>query len=207
MMMVVLVIGMAACTPKNANQETATTQEPTALDNIFARKSVRQYTSEPITAEQLEMLVKAAMAAPSGRNLQPWHFVVVTDQAIKDSMVTNNHNKMISEAAAVVVVCAETMTKMKASPDATEEVLMENQLWRDDCAAATENLLLAAEAMGLGAVWTACYPFEERMNPVRAAVGLPENITPYAVVPIGHPAGNDQPKDKWKPEKVHYDRW
>jgi nitroreductase len=84
---------------------------------------------------------------------------------------------------------------------------MENGFWFEDCAAATENLLLAAEALGLGAVWTACYPMPDRMDPTIAALGLPDNVKPFAIVPVGFPAGDDQPKDKWKPENVHYDKW
>ena len=76
-----------------------------------------------------------------------------------------------------------------------------------DCAAATENLLLAAEALGLGAVWTACYPYEDRMTPAIEALALPDNVKPYCIVPVGHPAGDDEPKDKWKPENIHYDKW
>ena len=82
-----------------------------------------------------------------------------------------------------------------------------NHLWRDDLGAATENLLLAVEAYGLGACWTACYPYPERMDPIRAAVGLPPTVVPYAVVPIGVPDGETQPKDKWDPARIHYNRW
>jgi nitroreductase len=84
---------------------------------------------------------------------------------------------------------------------------MVNGTWRDDAGAVTENILLAVEAMGLGAVWTACYPYHDRMDPVKSSLGLPAEVVPYSVVALGHPAGDDQPKDKWKPEKVHYGKW
>lgn len=178
--------------------------EKSALDVIMSRKSVRSYTAEPVTEAQMETLLKAAMAAPSGMNVQPWRFVVVRDQAVKD-VLAGPRGGMIKEAPVVVVVCGET-TLTRNTPDG-ETVTSENGNWTADCAAATENFLLAAEAIGLGAVWTACYPYPDRMGPAREVLGLPENVTPYCVVPLGYPAGDDQPKDKWKPEKIHYDKW
>ena len=166
------------------------------LDNIFSRKSVRSYTEEPVSPQQVETLLKAAMAAPSGRNLQPWRFVVVTEQSVKEKLAVG-FNRMIAQAPVVIVVCGQTV-KDDGQP---------NNNWTADCAAATENLLLAAEAMGLGAVWTACYPYEDRMNPAIDALGIPVDVMPYCIVPVGHPAGNDLPKDKWKPENVHYEKW
>ena len=166
------------------------------LDNIHSRKSVRSYTDEPVSAEQVETILRAAMAAPSGMNMQPWRFVVVTAQATKDKLA-GGFNKMIAKAPVVIVVCGKTTGKMGGN----------NHNWTADCAAATENLLLAVEALGLGAVWTACYPYDDRMNPTIEALGLPKDVTPYCIVPIGYPAGKDKPKDKWKPENIHYDKW
>ena len=171
-------------------------EQQSALDNIFARKSVRSYTDEPVSPEQVETILKAAMAAPSGMNMQPWRFVVVTDQKVKDKLAVG-FNKMIAKAPVAIVVCGQ-VTNDGGEP---------NNNWTADCAAATENLLLAAEALGLGAVWTACYPYEDRMTPAIEALALPDNVKPYCIVPVGHPAGDDKPKDKWKPENIHYDKW
>lgn len=170
--------------------------EAAALDNIFARKSVRSYTDQPVSPEQVETLLKAAMAAPSGMNLQPWRFVVVTDKAVKEKLAVG-FNKMIAKAPVAIVICGKTTNKLGGT----------NNNWTADCAAATENLLLAAEALGLGAVWTACYPYEDRMNPAIEALGIPDDVKPYCIVPVGYPAGNDKPKDKWKPENIHYEKW
>ena len=167
-----------------------------ALDNIFSRKSVRSYTDQPVSQEQVETILKAAMAAPSGMNAQPWRFVVVREQATKDKLAIG-FNKMIAQAPVVIVVCGKTTNKLGGT----------NNNWTADCAAATENLLLAVEAIGLGAVWTACYPYDERMNPTIEALGLPDNVKPYCIVPVGYPAGNDKPKDKWKPDNIHYEKW
>lgn len=167
-----------------------------ALDNIFERKSVRSYTDQPVSQEQVETILKAAMAAPSGMNAQPWRFVVIREQATKDKLAIG-FNKMIAKAPVVIVVCGKTTNKLGGT----------NNNWTADCAAATENLLLAVEALGLGAVWTACYPYDERMNPTIEALGLPDNVKPYCIVPIGYPAGKDKPKDKWKPDNIHYEKW
>ena len=166
------------------------------LDNIHSRKSVRSFTEEQVAPGQVEMLLKAAMSAPSGKNQQPWRFVVVREQATRDKLAVG-FNKMIAQAPVAIVICG--ITKDKTGVD--------NKNWTADCAAATENLLLAAEALGLGAVWTACYPYDERMNPAIEALGLPDGVKPYCIVPVGHPAGNDKPKDKWKPENIHYEKW
>ena len=168
----------------------------TVLENIYSRKSVRSYTDEPVSPEQVENMLKAAMAAPSGMNMQPWRFVVVTEQAVKQKMAIG-FNKMIAKAPVVIVICGKVTNKLGGS----------NHNWTADCAAATENLLLAAESMGLGAVWTACYPYDDRMGPAIEALGLPDDIKPYCIIPVGHPAGNEKPKDKWKPENVHYEKW
>lgn len=166
------------------------------LDNIHARKSVRTYTNEDVTPEQVETILRAAMAAPSGINLQPWRFVVVREQATKDKLA-GGFNKMIAKAPVVIVVCGKT----------TNALGKENRNWTADCAAATENLLLAVEAIGLGAVWTACYPYDERMDAAIEALGLPDSVKPYCIVPVGHPGGKEKPKDKWKPENIHYEKW
>ena len=200
--MVAAVVCAAAC-----GQAPAST-EPSALDVIMSRKSVRSYTDQNVTEAQVETILKAAMAAPTGMNIQPWRFVVVRDQAVKDALA-GPRGGMIAQAPVVVVVCGETVMMRRpfgAGEDA-EPVAVENGNWTADCAAATENLLLAVEAMGLGACWTAGYPYPERMAAAREALGLPENVSPYCIVPIGHPAGDDQPKDKWKPENIHYDKW
>ena len=166
------------------------------LDNIHARKSVRSYTDEPVTPEQVETLLRAAMAAPSGKNVQPWRFVVVTQLETKKKLAIG-FNKMIAKAPVVIVVCGKTTNMLGGT----------NNNWTADCAAATENLLLAAEALGLGAVWTACYPYDDRMLPTIEALGLPDNVKPYCIVPVGHPAGDNKPKDKWNPDNIHYEKW
>ncbi len=189
-------------------EPTATTAE-TVMANILQRKSVRSYTADTIPSQVMENLLRAAMAAPSGRNLQPWSFIVLTDKSRYDSIFAGNFNlPMFKASAAIVVVCADTMAMMspRDNRDAAPS-LQPNYLWRDDMGAVTENLLLAAEAHGLGACWTACYPYPDRMEPVRNSLEIPATVVPYCVVPIGYPAGDNQPKDKWDPSRIHYNRW
>lgn len=179
------------------------------LDNIATRVSVRHYTEERLTDAEIGTLLRAGMAAPSAKNLQPWQFVVVTDPAVAARMTTGRVNRMYAESPCLIVVCGETTTFARRSDDPVdaEPLERENLNWPIDCSAVCENILLAAHAMGLGGVWTACYPYPERYEVVKEVLGIPEKVMPLAVIPLGHPAENPLPKDKWKPEKVHYGRW
>ena len=199
---------MAACCHTEP-QPTASDPAEAVMANILSRKSVRSYTADTIPAAVLENLLRAAMAAPSGRNIQPWSFVVLCDTSRYDVIFGDNHNmSMFKQSAAIVVLCADTtvVRPPRDNPDAPA-VQQPNGIWRDDMGAVTENLLLAAEAYGLGACWTACYPYIDRMAPVKQALGLPATVVPYSVVPIGYPAGDEQPKDKWDPARIHYGKW
>lgn len=167
-----------------------------ALEVIHARKSVRSYTDRQVSRGQVDTLIKAGMAAPTARNVQPWFFVAIDDRALLDSLAEAlPYAKMLTKASVAIVVCGDTIK-------ATEGKTL--GYWQQDCSAATQNVLLAAEAMGLGAVWTGVYPNLERASAVSSILKLPEHIKPLAVIPVGYPGGNEQPKDKWKPENM---RW
>ncbi|MEI7896396.1 MAG: nitroreductase family protein [bacterium] len=169
------------------------------LENIMSRKSVRNYTGEPVTKACLLALVKAGMAAPSARNRQPLAFVAVTERPLLNALGEGlPFTKMLFKAGACIVVCGNSAVNLQ--PGATD-------LWYQDAAAATENILLAVEAMGLGAVWSALYPMAERENHVRKLLNLPPEVSPFSIVPVGHPAGVDQPKDKFRAERVHWEGW
>ena len=170
------------------------------LENILSRKSVRSYTDEPVRRSQLDTLLRAAMAAPTGRDMRPWKFVVIDDKAAMAALADSlPYAKMLREAQAAVAICGDlSVTDDKGNPSTN---------WTFDCSAATENLLLAAEALGLGAVWTGVYPYAERVAAVKSALGLPEEIIPLALVPIGHPKGDPQPKDKFNEDNIHYNGW
>ena len=188
----VTLMALSACCNGGGNTADA------VLENIHSRKSVRQYTAEPVSQEDIETLLRAAMAAPTAVNFQPWRFVVLNEREQLDALAEHlPYAKMITQAPLAIVVCGETLW-MGGN---------ENPFWAQDCSAATQNLLLAAEAIGLGAVWTAAYPDTDRCKAISDALGLPSTVQPLCVIPIGHPAGEDQPKDKWKPENIHYGRW
>ena len=179
------------------------------LDNIATRTSIRHFTEQKLTDAQIETLLRAGMAAPTAINLQPWQFVVVTDSTVAAQMTTGRVNRMYAEAPCLIVVCGEvtTMVKPHGAPADAEPAERDNPNWMIDCSAACENILLAAHAMGLGGVWTACYPYPERYEVVKSVLCIPEKVMPLAVLPIGYPAENPAPKDKWKPEKIHFGRW
>ena len=182
---------------------------PSALDVIMARTSIRSFTGDPVSKEQLETILKAGMAAPSAMNVQPWRFVVVTDKdKIAEVFGSGFRGEMFTQAGAVIVVCGETtmMRKPFGQPDAPEEE-MDNIFWFEDCSAATENILLAVKALGLGAVWTAGYPADDRTAPIAEALGIPEGTDILCVIPVGVPAEDPAPKDKWKPENIHWEKW
>lgn len=197
----------AAC----CNKQEAAPADPAevVMQNILNRKSVRSYTGDTIPAAVMENILRAAMAAPSGMDIRPWSFVVLTDKSEYETIFAGNGNmKKFMESGAVIVVCADTTVTRppRDNPDGPA-ITMPDPIWRDDMGAVTENLLLAVEAYGLGACWTACYPFPDTMRPVKETLGLPPTVVPYAVVPIGYHDGTTQPKDKWDPARVHYNRW
>lgn len=164
------------------------------LKTIHNRKSVRHFTDAPVSKAQLEILVRAGMAAPSAVNRQSWAFYVVTDKAVLKRLSEQlPYGKMLAYAQAAIVVCGD-MDKAGN--------LKESDYWVHDCAAASENILLAAESIGLGAVWTAAFPYDDRTMAVIEELNLPENHIPLNVIPIGYPTGEDQPKDKWNPENL-----
>ena len=174
-------------------------KENEALEVIFSRKSVRKYTGQVATKEELGIILKAAMAAPSGRNQQPWAFIVLTDPATLEKLAEGlPYAKMLPQAGAGLVVCGYSAPPTRPGG---------RDLWEQDCAAATQNILLAAEAMGLGAVWTAVHPYPEREEYIRRVLGIPSSIIPFSVIPIGHPVGDEQPKEKFRQSNVHWERW
>lgn len=177
------------------------TSEPvpskTMLSLIQSRKSVRSFTQEPVSPAQIDTLLRAAMAAPTGHNLRPWKFIVVDDNAILDTLGRHLANApMLTEVPVAIVVCGDMSVKNKLGKPSGN--------WVMDCSAATQNLLLAAESMQLGAVWTGAYPYEDRMALVRRVLHLPDHLVPLNVIPVGHAAGQPQPKDKYDKNNIHY---
>lgn len=166
------------------------------LDAIMTRRSIRTYTAEPVTDEQLETLLRAAMAAPSAGNQQSWRFIVARDAAQREALSqATPYSGMIARAPIGIVICGDTHD------------LKHPGYWTQDCSAAIENLLLAAHAMGLGAVWIGVYPVPERVEAVRRICGIPEGIEPMSMIALGHPAEEKPPSERYDPSRVFSERW
>ncbi|MFC1501596.1 nitroreductase family protein [Elusimicrobiota bacterium] len=192
-----LLCAIACCTVSIANAKDET-QTKDAFAVIHSRKSVRNFTGKSVSKVDLEKIVKAGMAAPTAVNKQPWSFVIVTEKKKMNELSAGlPYASMLSKAGAAIIVCAEPE---KAAGGSKEYAVI-------DASLASENILLAIEAIGLGAVWTAAYPSEERMELVRKVLDIPKNIIPLNVIPVGHPTGEDKPKDKFKKENIHWETW
>lgn len=167
-----------------------------ALEAILTRRSIRTFADRPVPDDTVTQLLRAAMAAPSARNQQPWEFIVVRDRARLEALAVAQPNAgMVRRAPLAVVVCANL-----------ERVKSEGY-WIQDCAAAVQNLLVAAHSLGLGAVWSGTYPREERVANVRTLFALPDGIVPFAVIAIGYAAESIKPADRFEAERVHLDHW
>jgi nitroreductase len=161
------------------------------LDLIKKRRSIRQYTNQDVSEDQVKQLLEAAMAGPSGRALDPWHFIVVRDPDRRARLAaTHTFSDMCARAPVVIVVCGD-------------EKLSDH--WISDSAAAAENLLLAATALGLGSVWVGIYPRAEREAHVREVLAIPPHIRILCLAPVGHPAEEKPARTRFNPAKVHYD--
>jgi nitroreductase len=166
------------------------------LEAIKTRRSVREYQDRAVPENVINQLLAAAMAAPSARNQQPWEFVVITDREILKQISGINPNaQMAAHAPVAILVCGNLA--LETAPG----------YWVVDCAAAIQNLLLCAHALGLGAVWTGTYPNEERMDGYTTLLDLPEQVIPHTLVVVGYPTQQPPPQDRFKPERIHYNGW
>lgn len=166
------------------------------FEALYTRRSIRKYTDANIGDDDLHAMLKSAMLAPSARNEQPWHFVVVRDAAKrKELSKTTPYTHMAEFAPVVIVVCGDTQEEKSEG------------FWPQDCAAAIENLMLAARGKNLGSVWCGIYPVAERVNILSNALGLPDHIIPLGMVCIGHPAVAFKEEDRYREDRVHHERW
>lgn len=174
--------------------------EPGVFETIRARTSIRKFDpSVPVSEETVEKILRAGMCAPSALNKQPWEFVVVREpellKAIGEAMP---FSRVGNGAQAAIVVCGNLDNGIPGRG---------KEFWIHDCSAASMNILLAAKALGLGAVWTGVFPDVERAEVVRKLLAIPEGYMPLNIIPLGAPAENPEPKNKWNPAKVHSNRW
>ena len=168
------------------------------LDDLFARRSIRQYTDEPVSDEDIRVLLEAAMAAPSAGNRKPWHFIVVRDAEMREKIAASHpHAKMVAQAPVCIVPCGQPSLSFADRSD----------FWIQDLSAATQNILLAATAQGLGSVWCGVHPVEERVSEAREILGIPEDVIALCYIAIGHPAEEKEARTQYDDERVHWDRW
>ncbi len=167
-----------------------------AMHAIYCRRSIRKYTSQPVPETLVTELLKAAMAAPSAGNQQPWQFVIISDQALLEKIPTvHAHAQMCKDAALAIVLCLDRSLERHEG------------MGVQDLSAATENLLIAACAQGLGGVWLGVYPREERVRGLRDLLGLPENVVPISLVAIGYPGEQKAPAERYDASRVHHNGW
>jgi len=166
------------------------------MEAILTRRSIRKYTAREVSEEIVRDLLRAAMSAPSAHNEQPWHFIVIRDREILDKIPEfHPHAGMLKQTGVAIVVCGDkTLEKSQG-------------FWVQDCAAATQNILLAAHGNGLGAVWVGIYPVKERVEKLRHLLGLPEHVIPFSIIPLGYPAEYKPPEERYREERVRYNHW
>jgi nitroreductase len=166
------------------------------LEAIFTRRSVRDFKADPVSEDDIKVLLRAGMQAPSAKNEQPWHFIIIDDpdllQAVPDF---HPYAKMLMDAPLAILVCSDRKLETKRAS------------WLQDCSAATQNILLAAHAMGLGAVWLGIFPDSDRVFGMQELVKLPKDIRPVSLVAVGHPASQPEPADRFKDERIHRNQW
>lgn len=166
------------------------------FDAIHTRRSIRAYTEEPVSEADLETMLRAAMAAPSAGNAQPWHFVVVTDRAVLNAIPDIHPYAAMCKTAPAAIVVATELALEKYPGN-----------WPLDCSAAVENLMLAARGLGIGSVWCGIYPRPERMEGLAKLLAFPDGVEAHALVVLGHPAQGFKAVDRFKPERIHKNAW
>lgn len=167
------------------------------FDLLLSRRSIRRYKQKPVEEKVMMQLVKAGMAAPSAFDQQPWKFIIINDKEILQQIADlHPFASMVRFAAGFILVCAVPV-KDKKSLD----------MWPQDCAAATENILLAAHALNLGAVWIGVYPNKNHMNIFRKICCIPEDIIPFSGVCFGVADTKKDPSNRFKRSNVHWNRW
>lgn len=166
------------------------------LTAIMTRRSIRTFDERPIPEELCEKLLRAAMAAPSARNAQPWQFIVIDHRATLMEIATRFPNAQPARTAPLgILVCGDLSLELSKG------------YWVIDCAAAAQNILLAAHGLGLGALWTGVYPRENRVEGLRDIFEIPEHVVPHSLVLVGYPAESPEPLDRFDVKRIHRNRW
>jgi nitroreductase len=193
-----LALAMFSCN-KSENANNSQARAEAALDVIKTRVSVRHFTGENLTDAQIDTILRAGMSAPTAVNKQPWAFVVVDDpETLMLLSDTLKSSRIENGASHAIAVCGNLQKALEGEGQG---------YWVEDTSAATENMLLAAHAMGLGGLWVGVYPISERVKSVSEILGLPNHIIPMCLVVLGYPNEQPEVKDKFLQENIHYNKW
>ena len=166
------------------------------MDAIFNRRSIRKYTDKIVSEDMIEKIIRAGMAAPSAGNEQPWHYIVVNDKNMLNEIPKfHPYAQMIKEVSCVIIVCGDLSLEKYEG------------FWVHDCSAATQNMLLMVQELGLGSVWLGVYPLEDRVKALKDLLGLPEKVVPLSILPIGYPAEIKEPASRFDLSRIHRNRW
>jgi len=166
------------------------------MKEIFERRSIRKYSKLPLQDSEIENLLRAAMAAPSAGNQQPWEFILIKDKKIlADITKVHPYSQMLKEAQLAIVVCAD-LDKEKHSG-----------YWVQDCSAATENILIEAQHLGIGSVWLGVYPIEDRVKGIKELLNLPLRVIPLSIISLGYPAEEKEPSNRYDNLRIHINKW
>lgn len=167
------------------------------ISTMLSRRSIRQYSEQEVSKEDLAIILEAGFAAPSARNRRPWHFITVSDKKLLNKLANSHpYGKMLSKARVAIVVCGEISKEER-----------ERYFWLLDGAAATENMLLAAHALGLGAVWLGVYDRQEREDGFRQILNIPPEIGVLSAISLGYPAEEKEAHSGTMPGRVHPESW
>lgn len=192
---VIVLFSAMSCTNRDNEKTNAeSSRMNNTIETILNRKSVRVYSDNEIPQSDIQTILKAAMASPSSKDGRPWHFIVINDKETLHQLAEKLPNaSMVKNANKAIIVCGDT-------------TLSPNN-WYIDGSAATQNILLAAESLGIGSVWTAVYPYEDRAEALNQVIPLPENIRALSLIPLGYPAREETPKDKFDESRIHLEKW
>jgi len=173
-------------------------EENKKLNFIFSRRSIRSFKNKEVDSESIELLLAAAMSAPSCYSKDPWRFIVVRNKKTLAAIAECLPNgKMLPSAGAGIVVCGD----MEAVHDRLLSFLIQ------DCSAAVENILLAAHALELGACWLGVHPRQERISHITKVLSLPESVVPVACIAVGYPAEHKQARTRYNKSFIHFETW
>ena len=166
------------------------------MDPVLSRRNIRKYTDQPVTKQQLQTILRAAMVAPSADDERPWHFIIIEDKHLLEQVskiFPRAH--IVNRVPLAILVCGDQkLQKVKG-------------FWPQDCAAATQNILIEAQQLGLGTVWMGIYPLAGRVESFRRLFKIPEHVVPFALVPVGHPAEQREAVQRYDESRVHHDYW